>query len=136
MRSAKSGMMELYFQGGRCVAASLLRVPHSAFQSLQPTHLTAKLVAVVLNEGIGYGLKVAADNLIELIDREADAMVGEPIVGKVVGADFIATVTTAEHRLAFCRPLLLLFLLIMFVKTRFEDAKGFAEVLMLALLIL
>src|SRR5881392_2229365 len=54
---------------------------------IEYAHLIPQFVAIVLDEGVGDGLQVAANDLIELVDREADAVIGDAILRKVVGAN-------------------------------------------------
>src|SRR5205823_13822105 len=79
---------------------------------------------------------VAGDDIIELVEREIDAVIGEAILGKVVGADAIAAVAAADKRAPLLGPLPMDFLLLHFVKPAAEDAHGPLAVLVLAALIL
>ena len=63
-------------------------------------------------------------------------MVGEAVIREVVGANLVAAVAAADHRLPLGGPLLLLFLLIMLVQSRLENAERLRKVLMLAFFIL
>src|SRR5688572_942666 len=42
---------------------------------VQPPHLIPQLVTIMLDQRIRHRLKIAADDLVELVDREADAVV-------------------------------------------------------------
>ena len=59
------------------------------------------MVAVVFDQGVDHGLQVAGHDLVELVEREVDAVVGQAVFGKVVGADPLAAVARADLRLAF-----------------------------------
>ena len=52
-----------------------------ALRSLQNAHLVAKLIPIVFDQRLGHGRQVAADNLVELVKRQANAMVRDPVVG-------------------------------------------------------
>ena len=59
---------------------------------LQPPHRIAELLAVVVDQRVGDRLQVAGEDLIELVQRQPDAVIGQPVLGKVVGTNPLAAV--------------------------------------------
>lgn len=48
------------------------RMPRFSFRmllSIQPSHLIALLLAIVVDQAVGHHLQVAGDDLVELVDR-------------------------------------------------------------------
>ena len=72
---------------------------------VQAAHLVAELLAVVVDQRVGHRLQVAGDDLVEVVQREADAVVGEAVLREVVGANPLAAVAGADERLALGGPL-------------------------------
>src|SRR5581483_3169682 len=48
-------------------------------------------------QGVHKGLKAAVHHIAELVQREADAMIGHAVLGEIIGADFFAAVAAAHH---------------------------------------
>ena len=65
----------------------------------------ALLLAVVFDQGVDHRSEVAGQDIVELVERQVDAVIGEAVLGKVVGADPLAAVARADLRLAFAGPL-------------------------------
>src|ERR1019366_7266891 len=63
--------------------------------------LLLHLLALVMgDEGIEDGIHFAFHHEIELMQRQADAVIAHAILREVVGADFLAAVAGAHHALA------------------------------------
>src|SRR5581483_1164322 len=78
------------------------------------------LTAIVALEGLGleespagrqHVLDVPVHHRRQVVAGETDAVVGQPVLRKVVGADLLGSLAGADHALARSRPLLLLALL-------------------------
>ena len=81
-------------------------------------------------------LELAEHDFAELVDSEADAVVGEPILGEVVSADLFAAISGAHLLFAFFGEGLVLLFHLDFVETGAEHAHCFLAVLDLRLLVL
>ena len=92
--------------------------------------------AVVVEQGVDHRLQVAGQDVVELVERQVDAVIGQPVVGKVVGADALAAVAGADQRSPFVGPRCVLLLPLQFVEPRFQHAQGLGEILVLAFFIL
>ena len=79
---------------------------------------TAQLVAVVFDQGVAYGLQVAGHDLVELVERQIDAVVGQAVFGKVVGANPLAAIAGADLGLPLVGPLFVFLTLLLFVDPR------------------
>ena len=77
---------------------------HAAHCLVQAAHLVAELLAVVVDQRVGHRLQVAGDDLVELVQREADAVVGQAILREVVGANPLAAVAGADEASCVRRP--------------------------------
>lgn len=89
-----------------------------------------------LDEGIEKLLNVAIHDEVEAVEGEADPVVGEPVLGEVVRADFFAPIagadlTFSEFTTLFSEPLLL-----GLVQFGAQDSHGLELVLLLAALVL
>ena len=103
---------------------------------LDLVHLAAELIAVVFDHRIGDGGDVPRHDRIEFVEGEVDAVVGEPILGEVVGADPLAAVAGTDQPLACFSPFAHFLFPFLFVDAGFEDAERFGEVFVLALFVL
>ena len=72
--------------------------------------MVAELLAIVVDEGVGNRLQVADDHLIEVVHRQADAVIGHAVLREIVGANPLAAVAGADEAFALGRPFGLLFL--------------------------
>ena len=63
---------------------------------------------IVGDEGIDNGLQTAFHDQVELVQSEADAVVGEAVLREVVGADLLAAVAGADLLLALLGQLRIL----------------------------
>src|SRR6185312_7131827 len=81
-------------------------------------------------------LKFPVHDLLQLMHGQADAMVGDAILGKIVGADFFAAVTGAHHGLALFGQRILLLLYFHFIKARSQHTHSLFAVFDLRLLVL
>src|SRR6266481_4506231 len=78
----------------------------------------------VTDQRVDNGLELAIHHIGELVNCEADAVVGDAVLREVVGADLLAAVAAADHRFAlFCQGFLLL-LHFDFVQARAQDAHA------------
>src|SRR5688572_19581932 len=98
---------------------------------VQRAHLLAQRLPIVIDERISHRLHVARDDLVELVEREPDAMIGDPVLRKVIRANALAAIATANERLTGIGPLLIFALAIEVVQPRLEHANRFGEILML-----
>src|ERR1035438_5208079 len=55
---------------------------------------------VVSDQGVEDGVHFALHHEIELMERQADAVIAHAILREIVGADFLAAVARAHHALA------------------------------------
>jgi hypothetical protein len=56
---------------------------------------------VVSGKGVDDLIEAALHDQIELVEGESDAVVGDAVLGEVVGANFLAAVAGADHAAAF-----------------------------------
>src|SRR5688572_29346217 len=70
----------------------------------------------VLGDGVEQRIQTAFHDLIELVQRQADAVIGDAILLEVIGADLFATVAGADHALALGAQLRHLLLHLNFVE--------------------
>ena len=61
------------------------------------SHLAELLAAVVVDQGRGQREQVALDHPVEVVERQADPMVGHPVLREVVGADPLRAVARADQ---------------------------------------
>ncbi len=87
-------------------------------------------------QGVGDRLQVAGDDLVELVERQVDAVVGHAVLREVVGADPLAAVAGADEALALGGPLGLLLLQLGIVEAGLQHAERLGLVLVLALFVL
>ena len=92
--------------------------------------------AFVLHEGIGYGLQIACDDLIQFIKSQVDAMVGEAVLWEIIGTNSFASVPRSDEAHAFFGSFLPFGFAFGFVQACFQDTDRFGQVLVLALFIL
>ena len=85
--------------------AGIFNLTSHSSHSIQSAHLVAELLAVVVDQGVGHRLQIAGDDLIELVQRQADAVIGHAVLREVVGADPLAAIAGADQALALGRPL-------------------------------
>ena len=52
----------------------------------------AELLTIILDQRVGHRLQIAGNDLIKLIERQPDAVVGYPIIGEIIGANPLAAV--------------------------------------------
>ena len=107
----------------------------SAFQS-SIAHFAAQGAAIVVDQCIGDRLQISGDDLIEFVQREIDAMVGDPVLGKVVGANPLAAVPGADQRLSLVGPFLFFFLAFVDRRVAPSVRAGLGQILVLALFVL
>jgi len=79
----------------------------------------------VSDEAVDHVGDVAFHDAIELMQGETDAVIGEAILGEIVGADFFAAIARADHAAALSSDGLLLLFELDFVEARTQDALGF-----------
>src|SRR5690349_7016857 len=61
-------------------------------------------------ERVHQGLQLAIHDVAQLVKSKADAVVGYPVLGEIVGTDFFAAIATTHHGATFLRECLLLLL--------------------------
>src|SRR5882762_1400311 len=91
---------------------------------------------VVCRQRFDNGLQLTVHHFGELVDREADAVVGDAVLREVVGADLFTAVARADHGFAFLRQSFLLPLHFDFVEAGTQDSHAFFAVLDLRLFVL
>src|SRR5579864_3996159 len=91
---------------------------------------------VVRNQAVDDRLQLAVHDLGELMDGEADAVVGDTVLREVVGADFFAAIAGPDHRFALFRESFLLLLHLDFVEAGAQDAHTFLAILDLGFFVL
>src|SRR5262249_41024896 len=94
------------------------------------------LLLVVVAQGADDLGEVAGDDGVELVQVQVDAVVGDAVLREVVGADALAAVARAYHRLARLGPLAVQPLLLALEDAAAEDAHRPVVVLVLAALVL
>src|SRR5207249_6965356 len=88
---------------------------------------------VVGDETVDDLVELAVQDLLQAVDRQADAVIGDPALLEVVGPDLLAAVARAHLALPLAGDLLLLFLERHLVEPRPEHLHGLLAVLDLAL---
>src|SRR5204863_5117416 len=76
----------------------------------------------------------AFEHLLELVQRQADAMIGDASLREIVGADALRAVAGADLVLALCGPRIRRFLPLLLVEPGAQNLHGEAAVLMLRFL--
>src|SRR4051794_37363205 len=84
--------------------ATVLLLYCSAALLIQPAHLIAQLLPVVVEECIRNRLQVPGDNLIKIVHRKPDAVIGEAVLRKVIGTNSFASIARADEALPLRRP--------------------------------
>src|SRR5437763_9805003 len=92
--------------------------------------------AVGFDQGVEQLVEVAGQHLVELVDREPDAVVGHPVLLEVVRADLLRPAAAADLGPPGARQLVGLALLLGLEEAGPEDPHGLVLVLELALLVL
>src|SRR3954452_9475324 len=106
---------------------------HAPRLLVQPAHLVAQLLTIVVEEGVGDRLQIAGDYLVKVVHREANAVVGQAILRKVVRTNSLAAVAGTDETFAFGGSLGLLFLHFEIVNAGSQFAERFVFVFELAL---
>ena len=60
------------------------------------TKSISQLLPIVINQGVGDYLHISGQDLVKLVEGQADAVVGQAILGEIVGADPLAAVSRAD----------------------------------------
>src|SRR5262245_40462535 len=92
--------------------------------------------ALLGGERLGELVEVAGEDLVELVDRQFDAMVGDPVLREVVRADLLRALPGADLGAPRFRDLRLLALALDLVEPRPQDPHCLLLVLELRLLVL
>ena len=87
-------------------------------QFLEPGRL------ISFGEGLDKLVQIAFQDTLEAMGGEADTMVGHPILGKIVGADFFAAFAGSNLRTASCALLFHQALLFYLIQTGAENGQG------------
>src|SRR5262249_31096989 len=98
--------------------------------------LAEALLLVEVLQRLNHFAQVAGDDGVEVVDRQVDAVVGDPGLREVVGADALAAVAGADLALARLGALAVELLLLALVQPAAQDAHGPVVVLVLAALVL
>src|SRR5882724_13407175 len=91
---------------------------------------------IVLRQRFDDRIETAVHHLVELVQRQPDAMVGQPVLRKIVGADLFTSVAGPHHAPPLRAQRGLLLLQFHLVKPRAQHALRFRPVLDLRLLVL
>src|SRR5438552_71717 len=126
-RSAETVRLEV---GPGGLARSLARLRRARLRVLELLGLRMG------DEGVHDLVEVSVEHVLEAMEAEADAVVGDPRLLEVVRADLLAAVAGAHLALALARDLALLLLQRHLVQARAQDLHGLLAVLDLALLVL
>ena len=86
--------------------------------------------------GIDQRIDITAHNLIELMERHSDAVIGDAILFEIVGANLLGAIAGADLRAALGRNRILLLLRLHLEKSRSQHAHRLLAVLDLRLLVL
>lgn len=106
------------------------------FHLVQSAHLVTELLTVVVEQRVGDRLQVAGNHLVEIMHREANAVIGHPILREIVGANAFATIARANEALSLGRPFGLLFLQFEIVNAGSQFAERLILVFELAFFVL
>src|SRR3954452_6083152 len=87
-------------------------------------------------EGVDERIDPALQHRRDVVDRQADAVIGHPVVGEVVGPDLLRPFATADHAAPFRALSFALLLKLEVVEPGAEDRHRLRLVLVLALLVL
>ena len=87
-------------------------------------------------QGVDEGLELAVHDLGELVQRQAHAVVGDPVLRKVVSADLLAAVAGADLLLAVLRLLLMDAFGLNLIEAGAEDAHSLLAILDLRFFVL
>ena len=91
---------------------------------------------VVRTQGVDKLVKLPLKHEVELVNGQADPMVGDSVLFEIVGADLFRPVAAAHHGFAFGRKSVVLFLLFYLLQPGTQHAHRFFAVLDLRLFIL
>src|SRR5687768_13943076 len=91
---------------------------------------------IVGDECVDERIEVAFHNQIELMNRQADAVIRDPVFLEVVRTNFLGAIAGADHRAAFAGLRFVLLLFFEFLETRTQHAHRLFAILDLRLLVL
>ena len=99
-------------------------------------HCSERAPPVVGRERLGELVELALEDPVELVHGQLDAVVGDPVLGEVVGADLLRALARADLRAPRRVELGPLALELALVEPRAQDAHRLLAVLQLRLLVL
>ena len=77
---------------------------HIAHSSIESAHLVAELLPVVVDQGVRHGLQVAGDDLVQIVQCQADTVVRDAILREVVRANPFAAVAGTDQAFSLGGP--------------------------------
>lgn len=103
---------------------------------VQAPHGTSQLRSIVLDQCIRDWLQIAIYDLIEFIERQRNAMIGQAVFREVVGSNTLTAISRANQRAALFGAFFMLFLAIVFIQSRLEHPHGLREIFVLTAFVL
>src|SRR5690606_21778465 len=86
------------------------------------SHRHPLLLSLEFDQGVGERLQISGQDLVELVNREVDAVVGDAVIGKVVRAYPLAAIARSDERFALVGALAMLLLAFGLEQPRLENA--------------
>ena len=91
---------------------------------------------IIGNQGIDHFIDIAIQKGVQLVDGHIDAVIGDPSLGEIVGADPLAAVAGTNLTFTVFGYFTLLFLLFNFIKSGLKNFEGLILIFELRLFIL
>src|SRR6266702_5213097 len=91
---------------------------------------------IVRDEAVDERGEFSIHHVGELVERQADAMIGHAVLGEIVGADFFGAVAGLDLPAALGGESRLTFFLLLFVQARAKNAHGLGAILDLRFFVL
>src|SRR5437667_11738955 len=91
---------------------------------------------IIGGQRVDNGIELAIHHLVELMQRQADAMVGDAVLREVVRPDLLAAVAGADHGTPLRPYLFLLLLELHLIEARAEHAQRLGAILNLRFFVL
>src|SRR6266853_1397348 len=123
-----------HFRGENCSLRGIMPEARPRWHLSDGFGLVLQLFRLVVsNECVENGLQFAVHYIRELVQSEADAVIGHAVLREIVSADLLAAVAAADLRFAFLGQRLLLPFHFLLVEPGTQNAHAFFAVLNLRL---